>query len=460
MQKLLVIFLLLLSNNLFSQNPFQEDLSFLLQKIQHVYAGYKDKVNEKEFNQIIDQIKKSSSKDTLALLSKLTNYFKDYHLSLYRKLILNAVDSIESNKNLIKINEYIERNAKHFDNYEGYWMDEDDGIVIFLKKISKNQYNGYIVETVKRAPLGLCILKMNTESKHAFSSDYTSLTWSVARIFAKSFLKNDKILIVGSYAKFKKLNDYKDGMLNLKRQFSYKPEIKILDSNSVLIRMPDFSGNNAKLYDSIITANESYISRSKNLIIDIRNNGGGTSRCYKPLFPFICTGPIIVGGGHQLCSDDIIDDAKSDLERYIKINDTSNIKEYKDYIGKMEKNKYNFLFWESDTVACQPKPNQIRNVAIIMNHGSRSAAELLVLNFKQSNKVRTFGEPTAGAVDYLDMLTYKLPKTQYNLWVGTVRRKLTKTDGKYDDTGIKPDIEISDDEADWVKFVQQYYKNQ
>jgi C-terminal processing protease CtpA/Prc len=124
----------------------------------------------------------------------------------------------------------------------------------------------------------------------------------------------------------------------------------------------------------------------------------------------------------------------------------------------MEKNKNNFLFKEADTVFCQPNPNNIKSVAIIINHGCRSAAELMLLYFKQSSKVKTFGEPTAGAVDYLDMLTYKLPKTKYTLWVGTVKRELTKADGKYDNIGIKPDVEISDDVDDWVEFVRKYYE--
>jgi C-terminal processing protease CtpA/Prc len=172
----------------------------------------------------------------------------------------------------------------------------------------------------------------------------------------------------------------------------------------------------------------------------------------------MCTNSIIRGGGYQLCSEEIIKDAKQDMEDYKKLKDTATVTIYENYIKELENNKNTLRFINPDTVSCQPKPNNIKNVAIIVNHGSRSAAELMVLWFKQSSKVKIFGEPTAGAVDYLDMLTYTLPITGYTLWVATGKRMLTKENGKYDNIGIKPDVEISDNETDWVEFVKDYYE--
>jgi hypothetical protein len=43
--------------------------------------------------------------------------------------------------------------------------------------------------------------------------------------------------------------------------------------------------------------------------------------------------------------------------------------------------------------------------------------------------------------------------------VATTKRITTKDAPLYDNTGIKPDIEISDDVPDWIEFVKKYYEN-
>lgn len=458
MRKLIIIIIsiFLVTNHLFAQKMPAKDLDFLLQKIKNVYAGYKEKVNEDEFNRLVNEVKNSNSKDTFAQLAKLTGYFKDHHLSLFNTKELNNVDSIECSNNLLYLNKYIKTKKGKLNDFEGYWMDEINTGIIFLKKISKNELRGYIIETKKKAPPGFCTIKMKKDKGGNYNADIITLRGS--RIFSTASFKTNKILVVNSFSKWKKLDEYKPGLLDTKKEFSFIPELKIIDSNNVLIRMPDFGGYNVKIYDSIIAANEDIITKTKNLILDIRNNGGGTSGSFKSLVPYVCTNPIIRGGGYQLCSEEIITDAKNDMQEYIKLKDTATIEIFEKYIKEMENNKNKLRFVNPDTLDCEPKPNNIKNIAIIINHGCRSAAELMILWFKQSKKVKVFGEPTAGAVDYLDMLTYTLPTTGYTLWVATVKRLLTKENGKYDNIGIRPDIQISDNESDWVKFVQNYYE--
>ncbi|MEM7105542.1 MAG: S41 family peptidase [Bacteroidota bacterium] len=74
----------------------------------------------------------------------------------------------------------------------------------------------------------------------------------------------------------------------VKRQ--HKPSIRIIDSNTTYVSVPSFNYNLWKeldhFYDSITTIVES----RENLILDIRNNGGGGVRMYKQLLQIIKKG--------------------------------------------------------------------------------------------------------------------------------------------------------------------------
>ena len=51
-----------------------------------------------------------------------------------------------------------------------------------------------------------------------------------------------------------------------------------------------------------------------------------------------------------------------------------------------------------------------------------------------------------------------MPKSNYGLWVALLKMEINNENPSYDKTGIKPDVEISDDEPDWIDFVKKYYE--
>lgn len=431
------------------------DLTFLVKKIEMVYAGYNDKVNPKEFEQLINEIEQSELKDTFALLSRLTFYFKDYHLALFQKEISKTFDANVCNKNIEIVDRYKKQNSKK-NYYKGYWISEANDMVIYITLSDRCIYSGYVVESKKPIPLGLRIFKLQKKGKE-WVADFINIARDY-RVFVRSFFYHANTLIIGSYAKFKKINNYHQTLLKGKTEFNHKPSFTVVDTANVVITMPDFSGDLIDVYDSIIKVNEKIIRNSKNLIIDIRNNQGGYTNCYDSLIPFICTHSILRSPSYTLCSQDLIDDAKNDKQESALKKDTALVVFYDKYINKLLASKDTFIYEPSDTMPCASKNNMVKNVGIITNYGCRSAAELMILDLRQSSKVKVFGEHTAGAVDYLNILSFKLPITNFTLWVGTSKRKLTENQPAYDKTGIKPDIEISGDVSDWVDFVKKYYE--
>ena len=440
----------------FGQPKYSADMDFLITKIKTVYAGYK---KNKEFNSLVEKLSNNKSTDSFAVLSKLTSFFNDLHLVLYDYKSIKIFDPVFCEKQKQELIAYLNDKKILKNKFEGYWQSELGNCIIGLRKVSDLPltYKGYVVETTSKAIPGYCILELTETGKGYYYTDYKEEGLAY-RIILRSKFKGSNTLLVNSYGKWSKLNVYDSGNLAKVKAFGYKPEFRRIDSATVVLKLPDFGGYNIKRTDSIIIANEKSITSAKTLILDIRNNMGGTIRNYLSLVPYVCNNDIIRSACYQLCSNDIIEDVKSDIIYYAKKKDTLALTESKNNLAKMENNFNKFLYLKGDTLFCSYKQNNIQHVAIIANNICLSAAELMILDFKQSSKVKIFGETTGGAVDNLDALKIDLPSEKYTLFVATSKRSLTATQPAYDGIGIKPDIVIPDNNPDWIGFVKKYYE--
>lgn len=428
--------------------------------IKDAYVGYSDKDKNGDFDLLVRKLKQNRSKDTFALLSQMTAFFKDHHMLLFDYNIKKQkIDTQQCKKDSQMIQSYF-ANKKHKAEYEGFWLNELNHCLVALKKVSDNPvtYYGYVVESKVKVIPGYCMLKMTLQKDGSYLTDYIEESFGY-RLFLHSKFKNKNVLWVNSFGgRWLRVTNYQPGLLKTLTTFSYKPALDTLDKKTVLLRMHNFSGYNVKKFDSIIKENSKLLEQSSTLIIDIRNNTGGTIRNYLSLLPYIYTKPIIHCGGCQLYSNAIINDYEADAQSLMAKGDTANAKRYQDAADTMRVKKGQLECFEGDTLAKSlPVLSNPKNIAVIINNNCLSAAELMLLNFKQSSKVTLFGEPSGGAVDYLDALTIPFCSTKYSLFIATVKRKFTPDSPSYDATGIKPDVEISDNVTDWVAFVKKYY---
>jgi uncharacterized lipoprotein YehR (DUF1307 family) len=450
--KIITLILVVVSLKALAQETEKNDIDFVVNKIKYTYAGYKDKIKGNEFEDLIKKVRITTSKDTFAQLAKLTSYFQDIHLGLYQIYWPDKIDTNQCKINYASINVRTKKN-------ESFWIDDLNQNVICLRKENNNDYAGYLVESKRKVPLGLCILKFRINKKQPFLADVIDLE-EYYRAFMKSFFTNDNVLMIKGYKKWTKIENYNSRKLESSTTINNKPFFKILDTNNVLLNMPSFSRYYIPIYDSIVKANKNLIGETKNLIIDLRNNRGGVIGNFYSLFPFLGKNVIMEGGYSSLSSDDLVKNFNNKKENYLKQKDTAMAKAYDDYVKRLIENKNNFIFNKSDTFSVNQIDSfpKLKNIAIITNNSSVSSAELMLLFFKQSNKVKVFGEVTGGVVDYLDEMRFQTPFSKFNLFVPTTKREITALFPAYDMTGIKPDIQISDNEPDWIDFVKRYYE--
>jgi hypothetical protein len=461
--KMLILFLVLICscNISFSQEQqFEDDIDFMSFTIKDTYAGYQDKVNGKEFDALVKKVRRSQSKDTFALLSKIASFFKDNHMLLYDDSIrYRKTDTLQCKKDSQMVQQYF-ANSQKKDPYEGYWLSGYDYCVLALKKVKSHPvtYYGYVAETKSRAISGYCILKMTQQKDGTYYTDYIAEDLRI-RAFLHAKFKNTNTLWLNSLGGiWRRLPNYQPDVLKSLTTFSFKPGFEILDSNTVLLKMPDFTTRYISIYDSIIKANAKLIGQCNTLIIDIRNNGGGYVRSCWPLLPYIYTGRIVHAGGYTLVSKKYIEEYDEKIKRFTANGDTANANAYINYRDTVMAQRGRLYAGDdaiiADSLPILPKP---KNVAVIINNNCVSSAELMLLNFRQSSKVKFFGEPTGGAVDYLNVYFIKLPHSKYGLSVASVKRRIKPHEPNYDGKGIPPDVEIGDAITDWVAFVKKYY---
>ena len=165
------------------------------------------------------------------------------------------------------------------------------------------------------------------------------------------------------------------------------------------------------------------------------------------------------GNSYQFIDDKVIARLEYKKKRVDSTKDEIRISRFSKMLDSARLLEGNYMFKESTFVFdCKNSlPNNIKNIAVLTNHAALSASEMLVLYFKQSSKVTTFGEATGGAIDYLNNQSYYLPKSNYGLWVALLKMEINNENPSYDKTGIKPDVEISDNEPDWIDFIKKYY---
>ena len=205
--------------------------------------------------------------------------------------------------------------------------------------------------------------------------------------------------------------------------------------------------------------NKEQILATKNLIIDIRNNGGGSDDTYSSIIPFIYTNPTRTVGVEFLST-------KLNNQRMLDfINkpeygfDDEGKKWAKKAYDKLEKNQGQFVNldenifseYKKDTIYSFPQ-----NVGIIINEGNGSTAEQFLLEANQSKKVKLFGVTTFGVLDISNMYFVKSPCNEFELGYA-LSRTMRIPDFTIDEKGIQPDFYLDKNipQYEWTSYVNK-----
>lgn len=449
-----------------------KDFDYIVERIQNDYPGYQDKVNS------VNAIELKSLESTLRekiiqypdscgyYLRMYTAWFKDFHL----RVSVNRQQNNSVIKHKKKYHEIDINALSHItDTLEGIWVGFRGEIAVVNK--ANMEYVGVSID-LAGYDKGQVIFEATDFNNNEFELTSYRPNGGISPFGKRASLHvNNSILEIHDDTRYvrKSNDDIADKALLISYIAQYPNGLNtysvatILSDSTFYLRTPGFYSNSA---NELVEKHWNEIMSRPNLIVDIRNNGGGQDIYYQKLAEIIYTNPYESKGVEWYSTEQIV----AEREESIK---NGNIKEgyeeeSKALLEEMKQNIGGFvvhpyyggdMIIERDTIYSYPK-----KVGIIINGGNGSSAEQFLLDAKQSSKVVLFGnENTAGVLDYSNITPKELPSGNYSLWLPATRSRRLP-DNPIDNIGIAPEVTIPLEPKeqlfnrldDWVYYVKNY----
>ena len=476
MKKYILIFLVLVSINSSGQTcDCNKYFEWTKSMIEENDAGANYAINSKgrEFYNVYNQsfqekaVNINSINDCVSLLRSWLSFFRKGHIGLY----LNSNEDLQSvtqehlifKKKTSKEIEKIEKDVLRNDiqNIEYFWKIADYSIVI---KKEKEHYIGFLNcdygENWKKGDVKF-YFDLNFTKGVYFNGDRSTEKIQNIQYLENKFLLLDNSLVTKMDDRIRLTNETE---LKYKIRFEENPFIYQINNETIYIKLPSFSQEYKAQVDSLVLDWDIKLRKTKNLIIDVRNNGGGADKTYHSILPYIATNNIYINQIEYLSS-------RINNEEWENILKTPDLPEFdrnliSDFTKRLNQNFGGFekLFLEENYLGVTFLPfenifSHPKNVAILINKNTGSAAEQFIQDARQSWKVKLFGQQTAGALDVSNVKSITSPDNLLTLVYAT-SRYVTFNKLIIDDIGILPDFYINENinEEEWIKFVLERMK--
>ena len=462
----LLIFVISLSS--FSQVDCncEQALNQLIEKVESDYPGFKEKTTYALIYSNFKEGLKTKSKsiqepDCLELLRTYLNYFKDGHIHLAKVMDEQIVQKEEKTlgKVEISLDDFYEYISNSTDELEGVWESGSYKVGLIKKN---NEYQAFIIEadTTYWKANEIKFRLMGNGKADYLMGDH-SLREDDYNFFDGCILSFNinRAVFIKELPKPKLTQNEIEIKLNEVEGFYFKK----LTEKTILLCLPSFEYTYVERIEKLIDDNIKLIENCENLIIDVRNNAGGTDNAYEKLLPYICTNSIRSLGTEYLATPTLIDG----LQNWIDI--TPNEEKYeadkkmvKRWIKLFNENLGEFVNTDSTDVSitkveiAEHSPEQ---VIILANKKTGSSGEAFIFRMKQSKKVKVIGTPTYGALDYASSRYFEFGCANYTLLLPTWRA-MRLPDYPIDNIGIQPDIYLDKSVKDWIQFAVNYVENE
>jgi hypothetical protein len=443
--------------------------SKVVQKLQINYIGYIDKItpNTKEFARITDSVQHAVNKanpiQCLTLINRWIAFFKDGHVSLrvndelskdsIRLLFQNAEQAPVTEADFKK---YIDTHTGQLDSLEGIW--EDDAktyrFAVMRDGHKANRFTGFVLkaDSVYWMP-GQVKFKMEKTGKQ-YRMIYFNSIYHVPG--AAPVQVTQRLMRLHLPLSIYNLNkSYPGKASNVAAVVkSRNPSFAILDSNTCLLTIPSAGTFIYKHeIDSMLNRFDAVIKRTPHLIIDVRNNLGGTETCFDNVMPLLYTRPVTSPWSLVLSTPDNINEVYA----------------VTDYPGVSDSLKKVFIQWADSlrahintTYELLPVTTEVRKtifpypqkVSILINEYCASSTEIFLQRARQSDKVKLYGHHTLGAFDYSDANSSKVAGCNWYKLRYSTSRTGTAFSEPIDGKGFQPDVVIEDDAIDWIEYVR------
>jgi hypothetical protein len=235
-------------------------------------------------------------------------------------------------------------------------------------------------------------------------------------------------------------------------------DLKNVNDSTLLLSLPNFKQEYKSLVDGLINRNESKLLKTPYLIIDIRGNGGGTDVSFYGILPFLYTNPFELYGNDILASIETIKTFEKFEQRNASEKKLSqDAEQFRTQLDKMREHQGEFVLRTKDhEVKFDKILKNPRKIAILINQNCASSAEEFLLYARESKKVKLLGQPTAGTLDYSNVVSVPCPSLFFKFGYATTRsHRLPRF--SVDRDKIQPNIYLADN-TDWIAEALKQFK--
>ncbi len=442
----------------------KEAFNDLVDKLENNYIGLKQMQISGENEGYTDRKLKFRQKSVDVIpanctefLNDFLDYFHDGHLFAFERPNHSESDLLEYEKRVkdAKLDkEHLKQglsteketaNSEGKDQIMGNWT---DGTSVFVVLKVENDYHAYIRETTKEGVEAGELKAVFSPKEKGYSCRYYSYQYSPIYIRGDVF-KSGQLLVAG-HVMWKRVppsfSVYTNEVNDLRL-----PTVEAIDANTTLLTIPSFMVD-YQVFKNFIAANKKLIKNAPTLIIDIRGNRGGNG-IYFPLIEMYATQNMEGGQGLVLASEDNLAYFERQMEYAKKIYEPV-VKSIKGNFGEIVDGP----LYPGKKFKIQA--SKIKNVAILTDNACASAAESFIIHSKRaSSKVKTFGSPTDGMIDYTSVNSLLLKSEKQYIYFGYPTSTLHKEipNKGFNKTGILPDIPIEKHVEDKIDYIVDYY---
>lgn len=451
-----------------------QEFTFVRQHMEKNHPGFNSDIKDPQqpaYKAFVQSLEQKMSQDTsgkycIAFLKQYMLYLKDHHIgisSTFRPVKEDSIPAVEAffkSKYFLSTERiatdsavlvaYLQQSAEP--SIEGIYKTADGTYTIALVKSKTNlrDYAGIILDS-----------KTKLWQKGQVKVEVKQLTDTTFEIY--SLLRNHAL-------EYNQIRSTKQNFqlpswtrVNSTTSTALLPistelfTFRLLDSNTAYIAIRSFGGQFASRLDSAYKAVMPELMKRRNLIIDIRNNGGGSDMNYKALMPLLATGPVM---------HDVVDlfSTPDNISGYTAMRDL-----YKSQPGVYGEKGY--MNWEYHLVKLKKaapytftpmgngKPGKSNykavkgypeKVALLYNRNCASSCESFIFEAQYSKKTITVGENSGGFTGYGNVMSIQTPCGNTLSWTTTRYRNQRQ----YDFTGIPPQYRVPVTENDWIKYVR------
>lgn len=452
----------------------QEDFKWLTNYIENNLPAYQNDINDANkadylvFKAALKQeaVIANSVKSCFKPMVKYTEYFFDNHTRLVSNSTIQVDESSE--ESILKFKESdvyksVERVAIDVDSmkqkYSVYPRNDIEGLYVsnggaYEVALVKNNdghrdYIGIILSSKSSLwEPGMVKFELINTGDNTFDAFYYYRNHSIVFNADEVF---DKGTLTEGWSKSKlSTTEEKDSRVNETPRSLF--HFEKLNNTTNYLYLGSFDGALKPRYDSLYKAIAPKIKELPNLIVDIRNNGGGSDANIKFLREIMYTGEY-EGGRQQIWNSDgvqaqyenFLEKVSSDPSTYGK--DT--IKWVKFMLKRIKKgDKNSFIYTSRRKRPMKFKGKEYpKKIVVIQSKFTGSTAENVVISAMNSDKTTTIGDNTGGYIGYGNIFDKESPSGAFKLWAST-----TQNDYKmqFEANGIPPQIKLSQD-VDWVE---------